>query len=96
MKNFIKYPECITFIEEALEDPTATNGILVHCFYGVSRSATIVIAFLMNKYSIRYREAYERSVNIQRIVKQIYADFLISEPNVKGVWFNQITVSCIS
>lgn len=54
------FEECIGFIEDALKDPEATNGVLIHCFYGVSRSATIVIAYLMKKYSISYQRAFER------------------------------------
>lgn len=54
------FEDCIEFIESALGDVNATNSILIHCFYGVSRSATIVIAYLMKKYSIGYRKAFER------------------------------------
>lgn len=54
------FTDCISFIEDALKDPEGTNGILIHCFYGVSRSATICIAFLMKKYSISYQKAFER------------------------------------
>jgi dual specificity phosphatase 12 len=54
------FEDCISFIEDALKDERGSNSILVHCFYGVSRSATIVIAYLMKKYSISYQKAYER------------------------------------
>lgn len=54
------FEDCIDFIESCLSDPNSTNSILIHCFYGVSRSATIVIAYLMKKYSISYRKAFER------------------------------------
>jgi dual specificity phosphatase 12 len=54
------FTDCISFIEAALRDPSGKNAVLVHCFYGVSRSATVVIAYLMKKYSISYRKAFER------------------------------------
>lgn len=54
------FEDCIEFIESCLVDPEGSNGIIIHCFYGVSRSATIVIAYLMKKYSISYRKAFER------------------------------------
>lgn len=54
------FEDCISFIEDALKNTDAVNGILVHCFYGVSRSATIVIAYLMRKHSISYQKAFER------------------------------------
>lgn len=38
------FPASIAFIKGAIERGT---GILVHCYAGVSRSATIVIAYLM-------------------------------------------------
>lgn len=51
--------DCIDFIDEAMKDPGG-SGCLVHCFYGVSRSATIVIAYIMKKYSISYQKAFDR------------------------------------
>jgi protein-tyrosine phosphatase len=34
------------------------EGVLVHCAFGVSRSSTLVIAFLMRKLKIGYLEAF--------------------------------------
>ena len=50
--NIIKYfKECIEFIEKA-------DKIFVHCLCGVSRSSTIVIAYLMWKAHCSYYDAY--------------------------------------
>ena len=54
------FPEANEYIGNAQR---VGHNVLVHCHMGVSRSATIVIAFLMNKYKIPFKEAYDR-VNI--------------------------------
>lgn len=45
--------ESIQFIDTAIEN----GNILVHCLAGVSRSPTIVAAYLMFKKRLRYKEA---------------------------------------
>ena len=51
-KNIIKYfGECLNFMEG--EEKT-----LVHCTLGVSRSATIVIAYIMWKQKMKYENAF--------------------------------------
>lgn len=35
--------------------------VLVHCYFGMSRSSSVVIAYLMKKYDISYSQAYERA-----------------------------------
>ncbi|XP_033321782.1 dual specificity protein phosphatase MPK-4 isoform X2 [Megalopta genalis] len=44
------------FINHALE---SNSRILVHCYLGVSRSATLVIAYLMKKYRKSYCDTFE-------------------------------------
>ncbi|KAH8822937.1 protein-tyrosine phosphatase-like protein [Flagelloscypha sp. PMI_526] len=48
------FDETNKFIDEALEQE---KGIIVHCMMGVSRSATVVIAYLMWKKSMTFEDA---------------------------------------
>ncbi|XP_050357190.1 dual specificity protein phosphatase MPK-4-like [Nymphalis io] len=48
------FPMANAFIEEGLQK----GNVLVHCHFGVSRSATIVIAFIMAKYKLTFERAY--------------------------------------
>ncbi|XP_066584358.1 dual specificity protein phosphatase MPK-4-like [Prorops nasuta] len=59
------FEDCYEFIEQALR----TEGkVLVHCYFGVSRSATIVIAFIMKKYKTSFMEAFDRVKEKRRFV----------------------------
>ncbi|KAN0029007.1 hypothetical protein ACTFIV_010876 [Dictyostelium citrinum] len=51
MKYFDK---TFQFIEEGRKD----GGVLVHCFAGISRSATICIAYIMRKLNISFEDAH--------------------------------------
>lgn len=59
--------DCILHIDEVLSERRqecnrkgkSTNRILVHCMMGRSRSATVIIAYLMMKHSMKWREALE-------------------------------------
>ncbi|CAG9854746.1 unnamed protein product [Phyllotreta striolata] len=57
------FDETYEFIREGV----TRGAVLVHCQMGVSRSATIVIAYLMKKYNISFREALDR-VKMKRCV----------------------------
>jgi protein-tyrosine phosphatase len=57
-------PECINFIDSALE---SNGAILVHCAAGVSRSASIVIGYLMKKNQWKFSIALNE-VRKQRII----------------------------
>ncbi|XP_026760366.2 dual specificity protein phosphatase MPK-4-like [Galleria mellonella] len=53
--NLLSYfPMANAFIDEGLQK----GNVLVHCHFGVSRSATIVIAYLMEKYKLTFEQAY--------------------------------------
>ncbi|XP_053695320.1 dual specificity protein phosphatase MPK-4 [Sabethes cyaneus] len=53
------------FIGDSLAEE---RNILVHCYFGVSRSATIVIAYLMEKYKLTYEVALHRVKSKRRFV----------------------------
>jgi len=50
-----EFPQCFEFIDEGRDK----GGVLVHCNAGVSRSATVVIAYVMQKELMSYPVAYE-------------------------------------
>lgn len=55
------------FFEESykiIDEGLSSGNVLVHCYAGVSRSATITAAYLMNKNSWSVREALS---NIKRL-----------------------------
>jgi len=53
--SLIRYfPAAISFIKEGI----SKGGVLVHCYAGVSRSASCVIAFLMQDRSMSFQEAF--------------------------------------
>ena len=60
LANIYQYFEpCVEFINSALDAPSSADGqnILVHCAAGVSRSASIVIAYLMSAQRVDYETA---------------------------------------
>jgi hypothetical protein len=53
-----RFAPCFQFIDEAPKLKPDSPGVLVHCWAGMSRSATCVIAYLMQKYQWRLADAY--------------------------------------
>ncbi|KAK4372468.1 hypothetical protein RND71_007852 [Anisodus tanguticus] len=71
------FEECFDFIEEAKRQG---GGVLVHCFAGKSRSATIVIAYLMKKHGMSQSEAFQ-FVKSKRPVVSPNASFMTQLEN---------------
>ena len=62
------FAECIAFMKAAFEQD-AKHRVLVHCQAGVSRSSTIIIAYLMQMHKMPYAQAVE-FVTAQRKIAQ--------------------------
>eukprot|EP00095_Tigriopus_kingsejongensis_P000103 snap_masked-scaffold1424_size42081-processed-gene-0.5 protein:Tk00103 transcript:snap_masked-scaffold1424_size42081-processed-gene-0.5-mRNA-1 annotation:"dual specificity protein phosphatase 12-like" len=71
--------DILSFITQALafiNDGISSGGsVLVHCFRGKSRSATVVIAFLMQKYNLSLEQAFAR-VKVKRDCVNPHEGFL--------------------
>lgn len=53
--------ELLDQVGEIIEGGRNRGGVLVHCYAGVSRSSSFVIAYLIKKYIVSYDEAKERA-----------------------------------
>ncbi|KAM3956614.1 dual specificity protein phosphatase MPK-4 [Aphomia sociella] len=58
-------PETNEFIRDAV---SKGGTVLVHCYYGVSRSAAVVIAYIMEKYGLCYEDAFTIVKNKRRFI----------------------------
>jgi protein-tyrosine phosphatase len=53
--SFNLLDELIETINEYLHD---SKGVLVNCYAGISRSTTILIAYMMKMYNMKFKKAY--------------------------------------
>ena len=65
-----KFEECLQFINEGIR--SSNDKVLVHCHAGLSRSATIVIAYVMIKKKITAQRAISYVINKRTIVAPNY------------------------
>jgi dual specificity phosphatase 12 len=49
------FPICFEFIDKAFDE-----NVLIHCHAGKSRSAAILIGYIINKYDLSYDNAYNK------------------------------------
>ena len=55
-ENIIEHlPSALDFIHSAVK---SNENVLVHCYKGISRSASIVIAYIMLKFHMSYDDAF--------------------------------------
>lgn len=66
-------PECLEFLKDALEKPE--SRVLVHCHAGVSRSAAVIAAYMMNTTRCTFEEAYRRLQDTKSDIK-IHEEFV--------------------
>eukprot|EP00475_Leptophrys_vorax_P017342 TRINITY_DN24005_c0_g1_i2.p1 TRINITY_DN24005_c0_g1~~TRINITY_DN24005_c0_g1_i2.p1 ORF type:complete len:268 (+),score=7.45 TRINITY_DN24005_c0_g1_i2:344-1147(+) len=62
------FDRCFTAIDEGIK----AGGVLVHCVAGMSRSATIVIAYLMKKKGLSLRESFAHVKKCRPIAQPNY------------------------
>lgn len=70
LSNYIK--EALDFICESQRNH---SNILVHCVSGISRSASIVIVYMMNKYKMNYDQAHS-AVKLKRACIRPNSNFI--------------------
>lgn len=63
------FPECFEFLDDAFGQDNNGSKVLLHCQAGVSRSATIAIAFLMFRHKFSLDAAYQRVLDARPIIK---------------------------
>lgn len=59
------FEEAVDFIDEAKK---SGSKVLVHCQAGISRSPTIIIAYLMKKQNLKFNDAYNKVRELRPII----------------------------
>ncbi|CAH0557977.1 unnamed protein product [Brassicogethes aeneus] len=62
------FEDTYNFIDEGIKE----GHVFVHCYFGVSRSATVVLAYYMKKYKLGFAEALEKVKKRRSIVHPNY------------------------
>jgi atypical dual specificity phosphatase len=66
-QDILKYLDtCVDFMHEAI---SLGGKVLVHCSYGVSRSASVIIAYLIKYKKLTYNEAYDFLKNQRGVIE---------------------------
>jgi dual specificity MAP kinase phosphatase len=77
LSNYIK--EALKFISESQQN---NSNILVHCVSGISRSASIVIAYIMDKHKMNYDQAFSY-VKTKRVTIRPNSNFIAQLNNLQ-------------
>ncbi|KAM3914477.1 dual specificity protein phosphatase 12 [Leptodactylus fuscus] len=95
-------PECLQFLKDAHGKPG--SSVLVHCHAGVSRSAAVIAAYMMNTTKCTFQEAYlglqdkksdikinEEFVNQLAVFEEMGCDVDISSASYKQYRLQKLT-----
>lgn len=82
---YTKLDQCVRLVDEIQKDG---GRILVHCVAGVSRSATVCIAYLVNTQQMSLKDAHQHVLQCRDVVfpnKGFWSALIRYEESVRGV-----------